>query len=374
MTTALPPSTSATGPYAGAPASPPVLLVTRDDGLLGDVLRLAAAAGATLDVAHDAGTALSSWSAAALVLVGSDLVEELAERRPSRHDDVHVLGAGPVPDRTFRAALGVFARDVVELPAGESWLVELLGDVVDGGRAQGGVLGVMPGSGGAGASTFVAAVAQVAARFAPTVLLDLDPWGPGLGRTLGFDEVDGIRWDALTAASGRLASRSLRAALPTRDGLSLLTYGAGPPPAVDEGSVREVVAAAQRAGDLVLLDLPRTATGTAGADPATAALGRCDRLLLVVLGTVSGVASAARVATRLAAERSEVGVVVRTVTGAVAPESVADALGLRMVADYPSRRRVAEQVDLGLGPVRSLRSPLGRAARDALAWAGQVRP
>jgi secretion/DNA translocation related CpaE-like protein len=372
MTTALSTPAFPQPSRPGAPAALPVLLVTRDDGLLDDVLRLAAAAGVTLEVAHDAGTALRSWSAAALVLVGSDLVEDLAERRPARHDDVHVVGIGTVPDHAFRAALGVGARDVVELPAGESWLVELLGDVVDGGVAQGGVLGVMPGSGGAGASTFAAAAAQVAARSAPAVLLDLDPWGPGLGRTLGFDEVEGIRWDALTAASGRLGSRSLRAALPTRDRLSLLTYGAGPPPVVDEGSVREVVAAAQRAGDLVLLDLPRTAADpTAGADPATAALGRCERLLLVVLGSISGVASAARVATRLTSERVEIGVVVRAVTGAVAPEAVADALGLPLVADYPSRRRVVEQVDLGLGPVRSSRSPLARAARAALAWAAQ---
>jgi secretion/DNA translocation related CpaE-like protein len=279
-----------------------------------------------------------------------------------------------VPDRIFRAAVGVGARDVVELPAGESWLVDLLGDVVDGRRAQGGVVGLMPGSGGAGASIFAAAVAQVAARQAPAVLLDLDPWGPGLSRTLGYDEVDGIRWDALTAASGRLASRSLRAALPTRDGLSLLTYGAGPPPAVDDGSVRAVVAAAQRAGDLVLLDLPRTAAAAAapGQDPAAAGLARCDRLLLVVLGTVSGVASAARVAARLVAERPEVGIVVRTVAGAVAPEAAADALALPLVTDYPSRRRVTEQVDLGLGPVGGPRSPLARAARDALAWTRDV--
>jgi secretion/DNA translocation related CpaE-like protein len=351
-----------------------VLLTTRDDRLLGDVLRLAAAAGVTLDVAHDAGSALRSWSGAALVLVGADLVEDLAQRRPSRHEDVHVLGSGPVPDRIFRAAVGVGARDVVELPAGESWLVDLLGDVVDGRRAQGGVVGLMPGSGGAGASIFAAAVAQVASRHAPAVLLDLDPWGPGLSRTLGYDEVDGIRWDALTAASGRLASRSLRAALPTRDGLSLLTYGAGPPPAVDDGSVRAVVAAAQRAGDLVLLDLPRTAAATAvpGQDPAAAGLARCDRVLLVVLGTVSGVASAARVAARLGAERPEVGVVVRTVAGAVAPEAAADALALPLVTDYPSRRRVTEQVDLGLGPVGGPRSPLARAARDALAWTRDV--
>lgn len=364
-------TTSNSAPVPSVEIALPVLLTTDDDVLLGDLLRLAAAAGVTLDVAHDPDSALRSWSAASLVLVGADVVERLAPHRPPRHDDVHVVAAGPVPDRTFRAALGVGARDVVELPSGEAWLVELMGDVVDGGRATARTIGVMPGSGGAGASTFVAALGQVAARSSPSVLLDLDPWGPGLGRLLGFDDVDGIRWDALLSASGRLGSRSLRAALPTRDGLALLTYGPGPVQPLDDGPVREVVAAAQRGSGTVLVDLPRTAAGsTSGADPSAAALARCDALLLLVQGTVSGVASAARVAARLADHRHAVGVVVRSVSGAVAPHEVSDALGLPLVADYPSRRRVVEQVDLGLGPVHSSRSPLARAARDALAWCG----
>ena len=182
--------------------------------------------------------------------------------------------------------------------------------------------------------------------------------------------IDGIRWDAVASAGGRLASRALRAALPARDGLALLTYGAGPPPRLDGGSVREVVAAAQRGGDAVVADLPRTAAAAGSvSDPAAAALAECDRLLLVVLGTVSGVASAARVAAGVAGDRPAAGVVVRTVAGAVGPDEAAAALGLPLVADYPTRRRVVEQVDLGLGPVHARRSPLARAARDALAWA-----
>ncbi len=92
-----------------------------------------------------------------------------------------------------------------------------------------------------------------------------------------------------------------------------------------------------------------------------------------MVGTVAGVASAARVTAGLAATRIEVGAVVRTVTGAVPPAAVAEALGLPLVADYPSRRRVVEQVDLGLGPARSRRGTLARAARDALDWAATVR-
>jgi secretion/DNA translocation related CpaE-like protein len=350
----------------------PVLLATRDDALLGDLLRLAAAAGVTLDVAPDPASALRSWSSAALVLVGPDAAAELAPHQPVRHDDVHVVGTGPLPDRVFRDAVAVGARDVVELPAAEPWLVELLGDVADGTSASAVTVGVVPGSGGAGASTFAAALAQVAGRRAPAVLVDLDPWGPGLGRLLGYDETDGVRWDALLAAHGRLGSRAFRSALPTRDGLALLGFGSGPVEQPDDAVVREVVAAAQRSADVLVLDLPRSATGP---DPTAGgtALARCDGVVLLAHATVSGVASAARVASRLGAAQRVRGVVVRTSAGAVDPERVADALALPLLADYPSRRRVVEHVDLGLGPVpggRAARSPLAAAARDVLAALG----
>lgn len=359
-------------PATSAEPRLPVLLATRDDRLLGDLLRLAAAAGVTLDVAHDPATALRSWSSAALVLLGPDAASELAPHQPARHDDVHVVGTGPLPDRVFRDAVAVGARDVVELPAAEPWLVELLGDVADGSSATASTIGVVPGSGGAGASTFAAALGQVAARSVPTVLVDLDPWGPGLARLLGYDEIDGVRWDDLLTASGRLGSRALRAALPTRAGLALLGFGGGVVEQPDDPVVREVVAAAQRAADVLVLDLPRTAVGP-DASPAGTALARCDALVLVAHATVSGVASAARVAARLGAGHRVVGVVVRTSAGAVAPDRVAGALDLPLLADFPSRRRVVEHVDLGLGPVpggRGARGPLAAAARETLQQVG----
>ncbi|RYU14579.1 septum site-determining protein Ssd [Nocardioides iriomotensis] len=353
----------------------PVLLATRDDALLGDLLRLAAAAGVTLDVAPDPASALRSWSSAALVLVGPDAAAELAPHQPVRHDDVHVVGTGPLPDRVFRDAVAVGARDVVELPAAEPWLVELLGDVADGSSATALTIGVLPGSGGAGASTFAAALGQVAARGAPAVLVDLDPWGPGLGRLLGYDEIDGVRWDGLLAAHGRLGSRALRDALPARDGLALLGFGGGFVEQPDDAVVREVLAAAQRSADVLVLDLPRTAVGQDGSVAGTA-LSRCDAVVLLAHATVSGVASAARVASRLGTGQRVGGVVVRTSAGAVDPVRVAGALDLPLLADYPTRRRVVEHVDLGLGPVpggRSSRGPLATAARDVLRALGGRR-
>lgn len=348
------------------------LLLTCDDDLLDDVLRLAAAAGVPLDVAHDPTTALRAWSTAPVVLVGADQAGVLGGYQPARRDEVHVLGHGPVADPLYRAALSLGARDVVELPAADAWLVELLSDAAERAGPGAVTIGVVPGCGGAGATTFAAALAGTAAEQAPTVLCDLDPWGPGLDRVLGMDELDGARWDALAGATGRLGSRSLLDALPTRAGLSVLTWSAAGMVVPPDSTVREVLAAAQRGSDVVILDLPRSFEQL-----ATDVVSRCDQVVVVAQGTVPSVASAGRVASRLRALHHRTGVVVRGTHGAIPAVAVADALSMPLLAEFPSRRRVAEQVDLGVGPVRSRRSPLARAARAVLHQlvdSGAVRP
>lgn len=344
----------------------PALLVTGDELLLDDVLRLAAAAGVSLDVAHDTTSALRSWSSAAVVLVGADLVGRLAEQRPPRREQVHVVGHAPHDDALFRHALLAGAGDVLELPAAEGWLVELLTDVGDvgGGVARRGrTLGVVAGSGGAGASTFAAVLAVVSAQQHATALVDLDPLGPGLDRVVGLDEPGGVAWDALVSSRGRLGSRSLRSALPDKDGLAVLTWGSGPPVTLDPAAVREVLSAAQRGNDLVVVDLPRSL------DEVTAeVVTRCDRVLVVVAPTVVGVASAARVLTRLRPLTAEVAVVTRRGPGTLAADELAAALGAPVVAELPHQRRLEEWVELGLGPVHGRRSGLARAAGVALEW------
>jgi secretion/DNA translocation related CpaE-like protein len=250
----------------------------------------------------------------------------------------------------------------VELPAADAWVVELLTDAVDGSVSPARTVAVTPGSGGAGATTFACALALTAAARGPTMLIDLDALGPGVDRVVGLDDRSGVRWDALVDSHGRLGSRSLREALPGKDGLAVLTWAPGPPVPVGSEPVREVFSAARRGHDLVVVDLPRAV------DDATAeVVARCDRVLLVVDPTVAGVASAGKVAASLRGLNRRLGVVVRDSASAVSPVEVAKALELPLVAAVPSQRRLTEHLDLGLGPVRSRRSPLARAAREALA-------
>jgi secretion/DNA translocation related CpaE-like protein len=351
----------------GPSVASPALLVTRDERLLDDLLRLAAAAGTLLHVAHDSSAALREWAGASVVLVGIDLAQQVAEQRPPRRDHVHVVGHGPVSDPVFRAALAVGAVDVVELPVAESWIVELLTDAVDTrgtatARPHAYTVGVVSGSGGSGATTFACALALTAARRRQAMLLDLDPLGPGVDRVVGLDAPAGVRWDALASSRGRLGSRSLRAALPEKDGLAVLTWDVGSPVDLDAASVREVLSAARRGNDVVVVDLPR------GIDDVTAEVfSRCDRVLVVANASVAGVASAGKVAAVLGTLNENLGVVVRGRAAAVPAHDVAATLGLPLVAEVPHQRRLAEHVDLGLGPVHGRRSGLARAARLVLA-------
>lgn len=336
--------------------SPP-LIVTRDETLLDELLRLAAAAGVTPEVAPDAGAALRGWSAAPLVLLGADLVDDMARVLPPRRPGVHVVAWGSVPDQMFRVALAVGAEDVAELPGSGEWLVECLTDLTDR-RARGLTVGVVGGCGGAGATTFACALGQLAARSGPAVVIDADPLGPGIDRVLGLEREAGVRWDELCRTTGRLGARALREALPRSGSLGVLTWAAGRHDSLQAFAVREAMSAARRGHDTVVVDLPRTH------DPVTDEVAaRCDRVIVVAVPTVAGVAAAGRVCSSYA-DRSVLRLVLRG--RGIEERSVGRALGVPVAASMPDQRGLAEAIDLGLGPVRSRRGPLGRAGLAVL--------
>ena len=334
------------------------LLVTRDPSLLDVLQRMAAAAGVVPDVAADVGEALRRWSGAALVLVGADAAEEVAAVSPARRPGVHVVAWGPVPDELFRATVALGGESVVGVPEAEPWLVEALTDVGEERRAAGVVVGVVAGSGGAGATTFACALGQVAAERGRAVVVDADPLGPGVDRVLGLEDRPGVRWDGLGEATGRLGARALHDALPRRGALAALTWRAGPPGTLEPYAVREVLSAARRGHDAVVVDLPRAADAL-----VEEVASRCDRLLVVVVPTVAGVASAVRICARHP-EPERLRLVVRG--AGVETESVARATRVPVLATMGHQRGLAESIDLGLGPVRSRRGNLGRAADQVL--------
>lgn len=347
------------------PRTPAPLFATADRALLDVLQPLAAGAGVTAVVAADVGEALRRWSTAPLVVVGADLAHDLAAAAPARRDHVHVASLDEPwrEDDLFRSAVGLGASSVVELPRSSTWLADELADLADARAGRGAVIGVVGGSGGAGATTLACALGQAAGRAGPALVLDTDACGPGVDRVLGLDDLDGVRWDDLRAGAGRLSAASLRDAVPRRDDVGALTWSTGDPGALEAPILREALAAGQRGHAAVVVDLPRSTSGL-----VEEVVSRCDLLVVVVRPSLPGVASAVRLAAAHAGG-PRVGLVLRRVRRAIPAAEVSAAVGLPVLAEMADHRGVEESVELGLGPLRSMRGPLFRAAVTLLAAA-----
>lgn len=333
------------------------LLVTADPHLLDELMRLCAAVGVAPEHAGDEAAALHAWQPAPAVLIGHDLLARLARLGPPRRQGVYAVGWDPPDAASFRAALEVGAHGLIELPAGSGELTEVLGEVGEE-HANGVAVGVVGGSGGAGATVFASALARVAAGAGPVLALDADPLGPGLDRVLGMEEVGGVRWGDLALTSGRLGAGALRAALPRSGALGVLTWARGGALARPEPEVvRSVLAAARRGHDLVVVDLPR-----APGPERDELVARCDLVVLMVLGSVSGVSSAARTLAGLP-DAERVSAVLR---GPMDADAVTAALGVPVVVTMADQRGLSEAIDLGLGPAVSRRGHLARGVARVL--------
>jgi Flp pilus assembly CpaE family ATPase len=153
--------------------------------------------------------------------------------------------------------------------------------------------------------------------------------------------------------------------LPHKDGLAVLTWPGGPHVADDGHAVSEVLSAARRGNHTVVVDLPRHGDPVGGE-----AIPHCDQIVLVTGVTVPSVAAAGKVAARLRQTARGLHLVTRNATAGLPPDEVADALGIPLVTTMTDQRRLTEDIDLGLGPVRSRRSALARAAREVLGALG----
>lgn len=332
------------------------LLVTADDGLLDDLLRLAAAAGVDADVVADAGAARSRWLAAPVVVVGDDQAEPLLGLGPPRRSGVVLVCPDHPEAATWRRAVGLGAEQVVAMTAGEGRLVELFADVADGSGPERAVLvGVVGGRGGAGASVLASALAMSAARQGlATMLVDADPYGGGLDLVLGAEHSGGLRWPDLADTRGRIGGATLRDHLPGPHGLTVLSWDRGGVLSVPAEAVRAVVAAARRSWDFVVFDLPRRC------DPATEeAVGQCHQVLLVVPAEVRAVAAAGRVAAGLSAVATGIRVVVRgPAPSGLRAADVTAALGLPVAAELDPEPGLVEALERGEPPSKSGRGPL----------------
>lgn len=337
-----------------AAASRP-LVVTADDRLLDDLLRLAAAAGVELEVAHDAAAARSRWSSAPLVVIGDDQAAALAALAPVRRHGVLLIASDVDDADVWRRGVALGADQVLFFPADEPWLADRFADAAEGESGEALVVGVVGGRGGAGASVFATALAVTASRCGlSAMLVDLDPLGGGLDLVLGAEHVSGLRWPELADSRGRLGARALQAELPARQGLTVVSCDRRDLPSLPAEAVAAVVAAGRRGCDVVVLDLPRRL------DPAIdEVVAGCACVALVVPTEVRAVAAASRMAAALTTIAPSVRVIARGPSSSgLDGAAVASALGLPLAADMPAEPRLTEQLDRGEPPGLDAKGPL----------------
>jgi secretion/DNA translocation related CpaE-like protein len=403
----LPEAVMSVSPRAsGAPPLP--LLVTSDEDLLEDLLRLAAAGCAEAEVAPDPIAARPRYATAPLVLIGLDQAPACLRARLPRRPRTAVVGhsrrPGPggrsrPPEPPALVQLDPLSADplsadpldaasvdvqpvaspetlaweyasllgadhVAMLPAAEPWLVDRFADAQQDPAAGGRVVAVIGGRGGAGASVLAAALAVTGVRAGlRTMLVDADPLGGGLDLVLGWEQVAGLRWPALGATSGRVDAPALVEALPGRGELVVLSWDRGEVLAAPAESMATAMDAGRRGRDLVVVDLPRQLD-----DAATVALEAADHTLLVVPAELRAAAAAARVAAAVGPHCPGISVVVRgPAPSDLTAADVARALALPLTGALRPEPGLARALERGEPPASAGRGPLAALCRHILA-------
>ena len=222
-------------------------------------------------------------------------------------------------------------------------------------------VGILGGGGGAGASTVAAALALRAGASVLTCLVDGDPWGSGVDRILGLERLPGIRWEELAQTSGRFGSQAMCGVLPREGQLTFIGWGDAGRFLPGAATVTNALDAAREGHAAVIVDVPRAGV-ILGAEAALALVADLDRIFLVVRSSMAGLASAARTVSAVnAALPSVTDRMVAVVRGGgIDHLRVERTLHIPVLTTFGSERGMDEQVDLGLGPVRSHRSPVAR--------------
>ena len=343
-------------PSSRAPARP--LVVSTDERLLDDLLRLLAAAGAEPELTTGGPALRRAWRQAPLVLVGADVLGDAVVRALPRRPGVVVVAARELPAAEWAGAVTIGAERVAVLPDDESWLLARSTASVRAPVERGRLLVVGGACGGAGASTVATAVALAAAP--GVTLVDADPWGAGLDLLLGAERADGLRWPELAGLRGRVDGEALLAALPAVEGVTVVAASRSLPQQVPDEALTAVVDAARAAGAAVVVDLPRGGAGETH-------LGDADLAVLVVPARLRAATAARLLVESPGAPWTGAQLVVRQVLGGLTRDEVADVVGRPVLTELAHDRSAVPRGERGEPPLVSARSPLGVVARRVLA-------
>ena len=351
-------------------ASTAVILATGSQRLRDEVARIAAAAGITLEVLPTAAAALTRNPE--VLLLGSDLAASglPGRRQHSRLDprgsETILVGTGQEAG-LWQDAARLEAARVAVLPDASAWLAEFLSRRRS--HASGFVLGVIGGSGGAGASTLSCWLAHEAAEQGmSTLLVDGDPCGGGLDTSLGSSEVPGVRWPDLADVRGALNPVQFVSALPHVSGFALLSGVAEPADSAETGYSEEPSGDPNPESSRAVMDAARAAFTLTIVDCASNRSGRlllsCDALLVVVLGRLRPVLAARSLHRSLGTGVPKAAVIRGPLGDGLDDARAADSAGLPLAGYLPHARNLEHAEARGLllerGRRRNIRRVTGQ--------------
>ncbi|WP_257161965.1 septum site-determining protein Ssd [Corynebacterium cystitidis] len=289
------------------PTHAPMVVAVEDPTLHPEALHLAAATGRPIVDTCDPATVAQHWSRAHAVII--DAATAAAVNAPPRRDAVYFVTADPATI-DYEAALQVHASGVFIVPAQAGELLSAIGKVATADHAAGTgssseatVLTVLGAAGGAGTSTFAAALARAAGPTHAPTLVDAHRYSGGLDLVLGIEEQTGARWGEITVGDGDVLRGDIRRALPgTADDIKVLT------------STRTTVADPFHitADELEAVLQPLSTSGVTVVDaPAHMIPARSTSVVIVVPAEVRAAAAAARIVAECCAVSLQVGLVLR---------------------------------------------------------------
>lgn len=321
--------------------------------------RVIAASGARIVRART--PSASVWRSAAAVIVDADSAHRCVRAGLSRRQAVFLVGACEPSPAAWAAAVDVGAQRLFALPQQESELLGLLSEAVEAAVAparRGRVIAVTAGRGGGGASVFATALAQLAGD---ALIVDLDPGGGGIDLVAGVESVAGLRWPDLNLGSGRLGWDAVRAVLPRRLGVSVLSSSRSVVEIAPEPAAA-IIEAGRRGGVTVVCDVPRhlSAAGLYAVEAA-------DLVVVITPCDVRGIAAATASVGIVRTVNPSVGLVVRGPSpGGLRPREAGAAVSAPVLAAMRPEPMLDRRLETG-GLRLGRRSPLADAARRVLA-------
>ncbi|WP_322760339.1 septum site-determining protein Ssd [Frankia sp. Cr2] len=335
------------------------LTITDDPQLLDNVLRLAAAAGVTVNAVVDAHLARRYWNNAPLVVVGADRVASCVAAGLPRRPGVVLLSSDLDDGGVWEAAVRLGAEHVAFLPDAEDWLVEAFATATEPNQRRATVVGVIGGRGGAGATSLAIALTLASLRRdLSTVLVDADPLGGGIDLALGIEDRPGMRWPDLAATRGRTPRRLLAESLPCLGDLAVLSWDRTSPTAIPPAVMTSMLTSARRGKDLLVVDLPRFPD-----QAAAIAMQVAEMIIVVVPAEVRAIAAAGRICDTANRHCSDLRLVVRLPGPArLDAEAVSDALALPVAGVLRHESGLATGLERGEPPGSRRRSSLARVS------------